>query len=220
MTTQVAPNEGLNSELNSTELGAFIAANKALFFGIILLIVASTAGYGIFSYMKAQKNDEAAKTFYKFQAGSLKNYQEGKLEASAMVAELNLLLNDYSGTSASFSTTLMAVDYLTNKSANKEALEVLSKLQPQTSLQSFFVDLRKAVVQEDLGEYDAAIGTLNNLLNNDTKLMEGRVELDLGRLYFMKNDMENAKVHLEKVLTVTTENVYKSIAKNYLAKIK
>lgn len=220
MTTQVAPNEGLNSELNSTELGAFIAHNKALFFGIIIIVVAAIGGYGISSYLKAQKNEKAATAFYQFEVGSLKKYQAGQLDAAAMSAELNLLLDTYASSSAAFSTSLLAVDYLSNKAANKEALEVLNKLDASTSLQSFFIGLRKAALQEELGEYDAAIGTLTELSTNESKLMLGKIELDLGRNYLQKGDNANAKTHFEKVLTITTQNVYKSLAKSYLEKIK
>ncbi|MFG1505817.1 YfgM family protein [Halobacteriovorax sp. GFR7] len=220
MTTQVAPNEGLNSELNSTELGAFIAQNKALFLGLILLIVAAIGGYGIFSYTKAQTNEKAATAFYQFEQGALKKYQEGGLDAAAMSAELGLLLNDYASTSASFATSLLAVDYLTNKGENKIALDILTKMQPGTSLQSYFVNLRKAVVQEDLNDIDGAIASLTELKNNENNLTMGRIELDLGRMYFQKGDMAKAKTHFDKVLTLTTQNVYKSLAKSYLAKIK
>lgn len=219
MTTQVAPNEGLNSELNSTELGAFIAKNKALVIGLILLIISATAGYGIFSYVKSEKNKNAAAALYAFETGSLEKFKNGSIESGAVVSELKALLEDYGSSSAAVSTTLLAVDYLTNKAMNKEALEIINLLNAQTPLQSYFVNIRKSVIQQDLKDYDGAISSLNTLKNNEHALSMGRIELELGRTYLLKGNMALAKEHFEKVMGLTTQNVYKSLAKYHLTKI-
>lgn len=219
MTTQVAPNEGLNSELNSTELGAFIAKNKALVIGLILIIIGASAGYGIFSYVKSAQNEKAASALFAFEAGSLAKYKSGEMDSAAMVSELKGLLNEFGSSSAAISTTLLTVDHLTNKASNKEALEVINLLSSSSSLQSYFINIRKAVIQQDLGDFDGAIITLKELKNNERALSMGRVELELGRSYLAKGDSASAKGHFERVLTLTTENVYKSLAKYHLSQM-
>ncbi|AYF44737.1 MULTISPECIES: tetratricopeptide repeat protein [Halobacteriovorax] len=220
MTTQVAPNEGLNSELNSTELGAFIAKNKALVIGLILLIIGATAGYGIFSYVKNQQNEKAAQTLYSFETGSLEKFKKGEIDSAAMVSELKTILGEFGDSSAAISTTLLAVDHLTNKGQNQEAFEIISLISASNSLQSYFINVRKAVIQQDLKDYDGAIATLKELKSNDRALSMGRIELELGRSYLAKGDTASAKGHFERVLTLTTENVYKSLAKYHLNTIK
>jgi tetratricopeptide (TPR) repeat protein len=214
--SQTVASTDFNTEMKQTELGDFIVKNKAFVFVIVFIIIAGIGSYGATRFMAKQKNDEAAAVVHTFKVNELAAFQTGKMSATDVVSKYSSKMAEYKSTSPYLTGALALFDALAEKSNFNEAYGIIVELKADNVYQQFFLDMRKAFAQEELGKTDEAIKTLNTLATSELKVLEGKIYLDLGRLYMLKNNKEMAKKSFEYVQKVNTQKIFKTMATQYL----
>ncbi len=221
-TQQTATTESqLDAVLNETNMGSFIASNKGLVFGLLILIIAAIIGQGVYQHQSQNKDTQYQEKINTFESGIFKNFQDKKAKAPEVIMAYKNLVKDVNGFSGLLPTTLLVADELTAEKMVKEAVEVL-ELGSGTNHQyaNFLIKSRLSQAYEDNGEIDKAIGSLTDLIKAQTKLFEGKIYLDLGRLYMKKGNTVKAREHFQYVIDKGVDPEFKKMAKLYLTGLK
>lgn len=214
-------NTALDDQLKQTEIGEWIAENKNLAISLVVIIVLAVIGWGVYQMQLESSNNEKAGVVFKFTESSLKQFNDKKIDAAALVAAHSKLHKDVSGFKGLFATDLLVADQLMAKGNNNEAKAVLEKTitLAEDAVQAYLVRARLAVVYEDLGEYKNAISVLEEVNNSQVKLMEAKTYLDLGRFYLAIGQKDKAKVNFEYVLNNMAQDEFAKLAKLYLSEM-
>lgn len=216
MTSQTAQGQDFNTELQSTELGSFLAKNKVLIISLIVAFLAGIIATGIYNHFQKKNEKIAANAFYTFESTTLSDFSAGKADANKVVSEFDTVRKNHNYKNAVFASALVTFDTLVEKGNIEQAKSILTNIETSNSFQAYLYGIRKALILEESGDIDGAIKELNLLAANELKLMEGKVQLDLGRLYLKKNDKTSAKTSFEAVKKTKTQAVFKSAAEYYL----
>jgi predicted negative regulator of RcsB-dependent stress response len=180
----------------------------------ILVILAAPIGYGVYNNLKGKKNAEYADKVFSFSKKELKELKEGTLKPSEFINHFSILLKDISYNNSGLLVLLEAAEVMIEKNdlvSAKELLE-LGKSNFTSDYEKTLIGLRLSTVYEDLGEVDKAIELLEDLASSKVKILEGKVNLDLGRLYRKVNNPVKAKEKFQYVLNNFDEEVYKKLA--------
>ncbi|MCO4793505.1 MAG: tetratricopeptide repeat protein [Bacteriovoracaceae bacterium] len=218
---QTMVNTALDDQLKQTEIGAWIAERKGLAITLVVLILCGVIGWGIFQNQMEGSNNKKAGVVYAFTQSSLKDFSDKKIEVAALMTAHQKLHNDLSGFKGLFTNDLIVADHLVKVGNNNEAKKVLEGALPlaKDAVQAYLVRSRMAVVYEDLGEFKNAISVLEDLNSSQTKLMESKNYLDLGRLYMAVGMKDKAKVNFEYVLNNMAQDEFAKLAKLYLSEL-
>lgn len=221
MTTQT-PNRTLDQIQSETDFSQLISKNKVLISAMVGVIVLAVVGVGIFSSFKKSSETQANAQIFDFTEKSLKEFSAGKLDANATVAAFKALKQKTGSIAGVVGVGAELSDELVKQNKLDLALEVLNMMSDieKNYYAAFFVSSRKAVVQEDLGKIDDAIATLEGMLNMKLKVFEGKIYLDLGRLYSSKGNSEKAKASFKWVVDNEKEPEFVKVAKLYLDGMK
>jgi len=137
-----------------------------------------------------------------FESTTLKDFKENKLNAADFISKSKALVNEL-GSSNSFIVTASESFELIKKdaSAKDQAVEFLSFLKSKSThpLSSYYYDIYTSVLLEDNGNYKEAIRVLNGTLSSKLKLEE-KTYFDLGRLYILDGNVEQAKSKFQHLL--------------------
>ncbi|MFI5389756.1 MAG: tetratricopeptide repeat protein [Bacteriovoracales bacterium] len=180
----------------------------------ILVILAAPIGYGVYNNFKGQKNAEYADRVFTFSKKELKELKENTLKPSEFINHFTGLLKEISYNNSGLLVLLEAAEVMVEKNdlvSAKEILE-LGKSNFTSDYEKILIGLRLSAVYEDLGENNKAIDLLEDLASSKVKILEGKVNLDLGRLYKKVNNPGKAKEKFEYVLNNFDEEVYKKLA--------
>jgi len=219
MTTETVNGQGFESELNKTEIGSFLAHNKALVIGLVIGVIVGVLGYGAFVSVKAKGEKEAANALYQFQVNSLDKYTAGTLSADKLVENFSAASAEHKAKNALFAYALSTFDALYAKKDIKQAGMVVKDLTANNNYQVFMLGVRRAAILEENGDVDGAIKELELVNATNLKVMEDKVYLDLGRLYLKKGQKDQAKKNFEMVNKVKAQNIFKSLAQFYLQQL-
>lgn len=222
MTTKTAESQNFETELKSTELGDFILRYKTIAILLILAILAGIVAGGVISHLNKKKEQATADALYLFEESALKDFQADKLTSAKLVEELNTIKAKFNSPNALMTTSLFVFDALVSKDtkeAKADALNVVKDLESQNNYQKFLINPRLALAYELNGNNDAAIKALEELVATGLKVNEGKIYIDLGRLYMVKGNKEMAKKSFDYVKTINTESVFKSLADFYLGSL-
>lgn len=220
--TTAAPNRNIKEIMNSGDVGGLIQSNKRLFILLFILITASVIGYGIYSQVAEQKSIEFNSEIFKFDQGTLKKFTETGADAKAVVAEFTKLHGNLKNYPGLFPIAVKLSDSLMVHKNLEDALDVL-KIGSQVAkneYNNYFVLARMAVVYEDLNQDQKAIETLEKMNSESFKVFEGKIYLDLGRLYLKTGNKEKAKMSFQYVVDKAHDEAeFVKEAKLYLTKI-
>lgn len=225
MSTTSNETRAINQIFNDSEGSSFVAKNKAAVIALLLVIILAVIGYGVFSTFNHKSNTEANARIFTYESGPLKTLVTTSNDvnaASAVVAfkDLHKANGNYFGM---LPVTLETADALINAKKYTEALEVLEvglKV-ADSSYGTFFVLSRMAVAYEDLNQNDKAIEVLQKMTSNKAKVFEGKIYLDLGRLYLKMGDKENARKQLTHVVEkANSDSEFVKLAQIYLSQTK
>lgn len=222
MTTKTAESQNFETELKSTELGDFILRYKTIAILLIFAILAGIVAGGVISHLNKKKEQATADALYLFEESALKDFQADKLTSAKLVEELNTIKAKFNSPNALMTTSLFVFDALVSKDtkeAKADALNVVKDLESQNNYQKFLINPRLALAYELNGNNDAAIKALEELVATGLKINEGKIYIDLGRLYMAKGNKEMAKKSFDYVKTINTESVFKSLADFYLGSL-
>ncbi len=179
-----------------------------------LVILAAPIVYGVYNNFKGKKNAEYADKVFSFSKKELKELKENTLKPSEFINHFSALLKDISYSNSGLLILLEAAEAMVEKNdliSAKEILE-LGKSNFTTEYEKILIGLRLSTVYEDLGENDKAIDLLEELASSKIKILEGKINLDLGRLYKKVNNPTKAKEKFQYVLNNFDEEVYKKLA--------
>jgi predicted negative regulator of RcsB-dependent stress response len=220
--TTAAPNRNIKEILNSGDIGGIVQANKKLFILLFILVTASVIGYGLYTQVSEQKSSDYNSEIYKFDQGLLKKFTETGADAKVVVAEFSKLHGTVKNYSGLFPISVKLSDSLMAHKNLEEALEVLKigSSVASNEYNNYFVLARMAVVYEDLNQDQKAIETLEKMNSASFKVFEGKIYLDLGRLYLKTGNKEKAKMSFQYVVDKAHDEAeFVKVAKLYLAKI-
>lgn len=219
MSTQTAEGTQFDSELKKTELGNVISDNKGLFAALLVVIFAGAIGFGFYQKSLEKKNEEASKAFYLFSSDKLEKFKKGEVKAEEVVSSFKSTMSKYSSSKSYIGSALIVFDAVNEKAGSEEVYSLLDGLTGQNIYQIYALSMRKAAALENMKKYDDAIAALNLINSDQFKSVEGKVNLDLGRLHMLKGSNEQARTHFEKVLKINTQAEFKSLATYYLSKL-
>lgn len=219
MSTQTAEGTQFDSELKKTELGNVISDNKGLFAALLVVIFAGAIGFGFYQKSLEKKNEEASKAFYLFSSDKLEKFKKGEVKADEVVSSFKSTMSKYSSSKSYIGSALIVFDAVNAKAGSEEVYSLLDGLTGQNIYQIYALSMRKAAALENMKKYDEAIAALNLINSDQFKSVEGKVNLDLGRLHMLKGSNEQARTHFDKVLKINTQAEFKSLATYYLSKL-
>ena len=219
---QVA-NRTVDEIMNDDAMSTLLMKYKWPVAVVILLLVGSVLGYGIFSQSRDKKNDANNQLIYRFKEDALGAFQAGKVDAKTLNEKLQELMQktgDYKGTAA---IMIQTADLLTDKGQLAEAKSILEKAKASnaspSSYLNYLISIRLAAVYEDLDQTNDAIQLLESINQGPLKLMEGKSYLDLGRLYLKAGNKDKAKANLQHVVEKFKENNFDKMAQLYLEEL-
>ena len=219
MSTQTAEGTQFDSELKKTELGNVISDNKGLFAALLVVIFAGAIGFGFYQKSLEKKNEEASKAFYLFSSDKLEKFKKGEVKADEVVSSFKSTMSKYSSSKSYIGSALIVFDAVNAKAGSEEVYSLLDGVTGQNIYQIYALSMRKAAALENMKKYDEAIAALNLINSDQFKSVEGKVNLDLGRLHMLKGSNEQARTHFDKVLKINTQAEFKSLATYYLSKL-
>jgi len=219
-TTNATPE--VDRELAQTEFGEWIAQNKIAVILFIALIFVGIFGYGIFNHFQTKKHNEYAGSLYQVMSSKLGDFKAKKLTAPEFKSAVDATWKPMGGFAGAAPYIVQAADALAAQGNYQEAYDLVASGAKRISNKeaSYFFNIRAAAFAESLeGQTDAAIGHLKDILASGAKYFEGKVYLDLGRLYLKKNDTKLAKDSFKWVIDNGSEEEFKKMAKIYMSEL-
>lgn len=212
------PNTSFDDLLNQTDIGSVIAKNKSAFATLLIVIIVGIIGGGFYKHMSKKNNAQYADKIYTFKENELKNFKEKKIEAKKLVELFAVLAKDVKENDSLFLFGIEVVDLLMNSENFSEGLEVIKIVEGinSSTIGSFLVASRKAVLFEDLNRTDDAISTLEKALSSSNKVFELKVYFDLGRLYLMKGDKDKSMKSFKYVLDNDKKGDFKRLVTAFM----
>lgn len=219
MTTETVNGQGFESELNKTEIGSFLAHNKALVIVLVIGILVGVLGYGAYNSIQSSNEKAAANALHTYEINTLDKYVAGALPVDQALSEFKAQKTEHGNMGAVFTVGLSAFDAMFAKKDFKAAAEIVSSLEAKNQYQTFMLGIRRAAVYEEAGELDKAISELELVLATKLQVMEDKLYLDLGRLQMKKGNKAEAKKNFEMLNKIKSQNIFKSLAQYYLQQL-
>lgn len=219
--SQDRPVSPLEEQLHETALGGWISENKGAAISVIAIILSSVLGYGGWLIHQSNKAEAAAEAVYAFEQQVLEPFMGQEKSGDEVVNRWRELSSEHRGQKALYPVLLFISDELIRRGELEGAHELLlegSELFRGDFVQ-YFVGMRLAVVQEDLGYISQAIKTLEKLEQSPLALMDSKVYLDLGRLYMREGEYQKARMSFEYVTQHMAQDEFASLARVYLAEL-
>lgn len=223
-TNTTAPKQGtsIDEALGQTELGSWISQNKAPVLSALAVLVLGIFGYGIFNHFQTEKHNKFANSLHSVVTEKLGPYREGKVTSEELVKSFQTEWKDMGSFAGAAPFIIQVVDALTAKKKYAEAYQIVSEADQriQNPQLNYFFNIRAAALAEDLGKKKEAIAHLKKVVGSGVKYFEGKLYLDLGRLYRDTGDKEKAKSSFEYVLEKGKEAEFKKMARLYLEELE
>ena len=191
----------------------FLKYKAPIIVGIIILL-AIPLSYGIYYNVREKKQDGFRNQIFSFTQKDLKDLNDGKLKPSDFINSFSNLLSETSYSKANLPVLLQSAEIMNSKNdlASAKGILELGQKHFSSGYEKILLGLKLSAVYEDLGENDKAISLLEEMVDLKTKILEGKLYLDLGRLYKKMNNPVKAKEKFQYVLNNFDEEVYKKLA--------
>ena len=221
----------LPSTSASFDLTQWVLKFKVPFISAVALILVLVLGVGIYHYYQEHQQDKYAEMIYQFEQNDWKKLQEakpelspGKIEITAFSEQFRKLAQQVKHSVVLIPLVLKIADTFLEKQQYQESKEFLdyaaNKLVGKNVYTNYFIRSRLAVVNENLGDYAGAISQLEKLNQQQSKILEAKTYLDLGRLYLLTKQMEQAKTSFEYLVEKFADDEYGKLAKIYLQQLR
>lgn len=198
----------------SLDLEKTLKKNRGPFIIGIVVLLTFPIVYGVYNNLKEKKQVKFSDQIFAFSQKELKELKDGQLKPSDFINSFSKLQGETSYFDANFPILLEAAEILDEKNELASAKDLLEAGQKNYSnnYEKILLGLRLSAVYEDLGENEKAITLLEEMANSKVKILEGKIYLDLGRLYKKANNPVKAKEKFQYVLNNFDEEVYKKLA--------
>jgi predicted negative regulator of RcsB-dependent stress response len=221
-TTTAAPNRNISQIQASGDVGGFIQKNKTLLIVLFVVLAVAIIGIGFYGQMADETKAKYNSEIYNFEQNNLKKYSETGADSKSVVESFNQLHKTVKNYSGLFPVVIKLSDALVAHKSLEEAMAVLAvgAEVSNNEYNNYFLLSRQAVVLEDLNQDQKAIEVLEKMNSSKLKVFEGKIYLDLGRLYLKTGNKEKAKASFQYVVEKAHDEAeFVKIAKLYLAKI-
>lgn len=206
--------------LKQTELGTFIANNKALVLGLIAVIIIGLFGNGFYREYSKKMRLENAEKINTFTNDQFEKFKAKKLDGKTYITEVTNLNKSIDHDIAILPLILLSVQEFETREDANSAMELLN-LVPKVNnpYSEFFFMNKKIEILEDLGKHQEALDAINGLSPEASMLLEEKVFLDKGRLNMKMGKLEEAKKNFEIVTSKVGQEDFVKLARIYLAQI-
>jgi predicted negative regulator of RcsB-dependent stress response len=200
---------------NNTEL----LIKKLIIVGVILSVI--VIGWGFVRKDSEGKKVALSNKLHLLETEKLKSLKDGEIEAKTVLSEFNSIIKNSDVPEVSLSFALKLNDVLLEKKQFQLSAELLSSLDSviKDGIARQVLLSRLAISQEEVGELDKAVESLNGLLALKHKVLEDKTYLDLGRLYIKLGNKDKAKTSLDYVVDKSKDSELVKLAKYFLQKI-
>ena len=189
---------------------------------LVVVVIAGVFIHGAVSYVQSQNYGRYRDQLFTFSQSELPQFEKKELDATAFLQKYEEIVAGMGSFPGLAHQHLKVADALLEQNAATEAQTLLEKGLSLSSSKPYLRYLyvaRLAVLYENRGEYDRAIESLQGLLSGSVRPLEGKIYLDLGRLYHLKGDKDKARVSFEWVAEQSSEYELKKMAKLYLSEL-
>lgn len=222
MENKQAPTQTLDQALNRTDFGHFIATHKNTALIILVAFILGVIGFSIYKNKAEEKQEMALSEIYSFSQTKVANYLNGTLAKADFLAELDKLDPKTKKHSSLLAPMIDVVTKLKDEGDIANAIKVLEPLKANysTSNYGYYLILANlSALYEDNNELDKAIASLEELTKSKVKIMEAKTYFDLGRIYKNKNDLNNARLNFNYVVTNFATSEFSKLAKIYMMEL-
>lgn len=212
----------LAEALGDTEVGSFISRHLTALISLLVLILVGLFSWGIYSYQKEKRHEAYSETIYRFQRSDMAPFLAGEVSVSEFMTKLEGVGHEVGYFIGLVPVVIQASDELLRRGQWEEAIKALKMVSAHKSEPTvhYFIATREAQAYEDMGQYQEAIGVLEGLRSSPMKLLEDKLYLDLGRLYYRTGDREKARLSFEHVLSSPmAQNEFATLARLFLSEL-
>lgn len=219
-----AQNTNVDELLKETEVGSFIAKNKASVISGVVFLLLLVITYGFYTTHQEKLTEQASGNAYKFEQSAYQSLESGSLTAGKYLSQLETVIKTNDFHEAFIPVLFKSFDYLYKKKdfmTSAKIIDIISKhYSNKNGYLDYFILVRRASLLEDEKKYKEAIDVLNHINSLSVKVMEAKTYLDLGRLYILAGNKEKAKTSLFYVIDNFGQEDFAKVARIYLAKIQ
>ncbi len=196
------------------ETEKFFQKNRTQVIVLLCSLLVIPIIYGIYRSIKANNNSKYSDQVFIFSKTELKQLKEKTLNPNDFIQKFTGLLDQTSSFNGNFAIMMEAASDMVEKNELKEAQEILEigRKHFTGDYEKVLMGFQLAAVLEDLSQNEKAIELLEEMTNSKVKVLEGKIHLDLGRLYKKVNNPAKAKEKFQYVLNNFDEEVYKKLA--------
>ncbi len=196
---------------------------KVPFLSTIVAILLTVLSVGLYQYYQDGLQEKYADVIYQFEQNEWQQMQAAKIDSAAFFEQFTKLTQQVKHSVALVPLVLkMSDDFLEKKQfqQSKELLEyAANNLVGKNIYTNYFIRSRLAVANENLGDFAGAINQLEKLNQQQSKILEAKTYLDLGRLYLLTKQVEQAKTSLQYLTDNFATDEYGKLAKIYLQQL-
>ena len=213
----------LDQTLNKTDLGHYFATHKNLVLGIILAAVLGTIGFSFYRSNVEEAHEKTMNEIHVFTDTKLKDFQDKKITKEEVLLAYKGLNANVLKNQGVFSLASELAMALRASGDTASAISVLAPVLDNFSSSNYayyILSANLAVLYEENKDFDKAISTLESLTKSKIKVMESKTYFDLGRIYKNKNDLSNARLNFNYVVSNFAQDEYAKLAKIYLMEME
>ncbi|MFZ4714880.1 MAG: tetratricopeptide repeat protein [Bacteriovoracaceae bacterium] len=213
----------LDQTFNKTDFGHFVATNKSLVIGLLVFFLVGALGYSFYRSNAEEAHEKSMNEIFTFSQTKLKDFQTKKISKDDVLAAYKGLDAKVMKSQGMFTLSTELAMALRDQGEAAAAVSILAPVLDNFSSSNYayyFISANLAVLYEENNELDKAISSLENLTKAKVKVMEAKTYFDLGRLYKTKNDLSNARLNFNYVVSNFAQDDFAKLSKIYLMEME
>lgn len=229
--------QSLEQTLERTDFGHFVNQNKKTVLILSAVIVIGVLSYTIFNYQSSKADQKKLAELYQVSESvetileptrlkapqvGVKNEEPKKLtqeDAQKLIGLVNNMSVDIAKMPSTVPLVLSVLNEIERAELEVDTTAVLEKYikyySPKESIY-LYLGFKLAVVYENAGNTKGAIDILEKMVAANTKILEAKIYLDLGRLYLAEGQADKAKANFEYITKNHANTEYSKLADLYM----